>query len=113
MMNLVDDFLNNITMYRLVLYFLIILAVVGLIYSMFGVIAMDPIAYIFSFTFLLFAGFVANWFFAKAFDVAAEDADTDLNMSAACADWLIPARAATAINKRITFIMTSNKKYYL
>ena len=68
MMNLVDDFLNNITMYRLVLYFLIILAVVGLIYSMFGVIAMDPIAYIFSFTFLLFAGFVANWFFAKAFD---------------------------------------------
>ena len=32
-MKLIDNFLNNITMYRLVLWFLVVLGVVGLIYA--------------------------------------------------------------------------------
>lgn len=67
-MKLVDDFLNGITMYRLVLYFLIVLAVVGLIYSLFGVLPYDPIDYLFSFTLILVASYVSNWVFAKVFE---------------------------------------------
>ena len=67
-MSYIDDFLNNITMYRLVLWFLIVLAVVGLIYSIVGVLPYDPIVYIFSFTFLLVAAGGANYIFAKVFE---------------------------------------------
>lgn len=70
-MKLVDDFLNNITMYRLVLYFLILLAGVGFIYSLFGVLPFDPINYIFSFTFLLVVSGFVNKIFAKVFDAQA------------------------------------------
>lgn len=67
-MKLVDDFLNSITMYRLVLYFLILLAVVGLIYSISGVLAFDPINYLFSFTFILVVAYITNRIFAKVFE---------------------------------------------
>jgi len=67
-MKMIDDFLNGITMYRLVLYFLILLASVGLIYSIFGVLPFDPISYIFSFVFLVFVSGVANLVFAKTFE---------------------------------------------
>lgn len=70
-MKYIDDFLNNITMYRLVLYFLIILVGVGLVYSIFGVMPMAPISYLFSFTFLCVAAGVSNWVFAKIFEVPA------------------------------------------
>lgn len=65
MFKLVDDFLNNITMYRLVLYILILLAAVGLFYSLFGVLPYDPINYIFAFTFVLVVCYITNWIFAK------------------------------------------------
>ncbi len=67
-MKLIDDFLNGITMYKLVLYFLILLAGVGLIYSFFKVLPFDPISYIFSFVFLVFVAGVANFIFAKTFE---------------------------------------------
>lgn len=67
-MKLIDDFLNNITMYRLVLYFLIVLAATGLLYSIMGVLPFDPVNYIFSFTFLLVVSIVANYVFAKVFE---------------------------------------------
>ena len=70
-MKQVDDFLNNITMYRLVLYFLILLAGVGLIYSIAGVLPFDPISYVFSFTFLLVVAGIANYIFAKVFEAQA------------------------------------------
>jgi ferredoxin-NADP reductase len=66
-MRLIDDFLNNITMYRLVLYFLILLAGVGLIYSIAGVLPFDPINYAFSFTFLIVIAGIANKVFAKVY----------------------------------------------
>jgi ferredoxin-NADP reductase len=67
-MRAIDNFLNNITMYRLVLYFLILLAAVGLFYSLFGVLPYDPITYVFSFTLILTVSFVTNWIFAKTFN---------------------------------------------
>jgi ferredoxin-NADP reductase/Na+-translocating ferredoxin:NAD+ oxidoreductase RnfD subunit len=70
-MKLVDNFLNNITMYRLVLYFLILLAGVGLIYSTAGVLPFDPINYVFSFTFLLVVSGIANYIFSKVFEAHA------------------------------------------
>jgi len=67
-MKIIDDFLNNITMYRLVLYFLIILGVVGLIYSAFGVLPFDPVSYILSFSFILLVSWTANITFAEVFE---------------------------------------------
>lgn len=67
-MRFVDEFLNNITMYRLVLYFLIVLAGVGLIYSVTGVLPFDPINYIFSFTLILVVSWIVNLLFAKVFE---------------------------------------------
>lgn len=68
MFKLIDDFLNNITMYRLVLYFLIVLAGVGLIYSVFGVLPFDPISYVLTFSFILLVGYIANSVFAYVFE---------------------------------------------
>ncbi len=67
-MKYIDDFLNSITMYRLVLWFLVILAVVGLIYSIFGVLPFNPIDYIFSFAFLLVVCLGVNYVFAKVYE---------------------------------------------
>jgi len=67
----IDDFLNNITMYRLVLYFLITLAAVGMAYSFFGVLPFDPVNYVFSFTFLLVVSGVSNYIFSKTFEAHA------------------------------------------
>ena len=66
-MKYIDGLLNNITMYRLVLWFLAILAGVGLIFSIFGVLKFDPIDYIFSFTFILMVSYLTNLLFAKIF----------------------------------------------
>ncbi len=70
-MKYVDDFLNNITMYRLVLYFLIVLAFVGLIYSVFGVLPFDPLSYTFSFVFILLVSWTVNLTFAEVFEAPA------------------------------------------
>lgn len=59
--NDLDDFLNGITMYRLVLWILVILAGVGLTFSI------DPVNYLFSFTFILLVSYLTNLVFAKAF----------------------------------------------
>lgn len=67
-MKQIDDFLNSITMYRLVLWFLIVLAGVGLFYSLFRVLPFDPINYIFSFTLILVVSWITNLLFAKVFE---------------------------------------------
>ncbi|MGA2910910.1 MAG: RnfABCDGE type electron transport complex subunit D [Candidatus Microgenomates bacterium] len=58
-------------MYRLILYFLILLGVVGLIYSIAGVLPFDPVSYVFSFTFLLVVAGMANKIFAKVYEAQA------------------------------------------
>lgn len=68
-MKFIDDFLNTITMYRLVLYYLIILVASGIILSMFGVMPFSPFALAFSVVFLLAVGYVTNFIFGYIFDV--------------------------------------------
>jgi ferredoxin-NADP reductase len=76
MLKFVDDFLNRITMYRLVLYYLIFLLAVAVILSAVGVLGYDPFALLFSIGFLLAACSITNWIFAKAFGVSANAEST-------------------------------------
>src|SRR5579863_805097 len=65
----VDDALNTITMYRLVLYYLIGLIGVAIVLSFLGVLPYDPFGLFFSSVFLTFACWVTNTIFAKTYKV--------------------------------------------
>jgi len=52
-MRYIDNFLNSITMYRLVLYGLIILAIFGVVFSFTGILSFDPVRLIISLALLL------------------------------------------------------------
>lgn len=66
-MKALDNFLNNITMYRLVLYFLILLVTVAVFFSFIGVLPYNGFALMFSVAFLLIAGLITNVVFAYIF----------------------------------------------
>lgn len=66
-MKTVDDFLNNITMYRLVYYYLIGLLVVAFLFGLLGVIPQSPFSLLFSVFFLLAVCLLTNEVFAKTF----------------------------------------------
>ena len=76
MLKFVDDFLNRITMYRLVLYYLIFLLVVAEILSAVGILGYDPFALLFSIGFLVAACAITNWIFSRAFGVPANTEST-------------------------------------
>jgi ferredoxin-NADP reductase/Na+-translocating ferredoxin:NAD+ oxidoreductase RnfD subunit len=59
-MNFIDRFLNNITMYRLVVYYLMILLAIAAIFGAFGILPYNPIAIIFSTLFLLVVAWATN-----------------------------------------------------
>ncbi len=67
MVKYVDDFLNSITMYRLVLYFLIILLLIALVLTLFGYLPFSPIDLILSAVFLTVSCGVINTILAKIF----------------------------------------------
>jgi glycine betaine catabolism B len=67
MIKAVDNWLNRVTMYRLVLYFLIGLLGVAFVLSYARVLTFDPIALLFSVGFLLAVCGTTNWIFARAF----------------------------------------------
>ncbi|MFA5942575.1 MAG: RnfABCDGE type electron transport complex subunit D [Candidatus Paceibacterota bacterium] len=68
MLSFVDHFLNKITMYRLVLYYLIALLIIAASFGIFGWLPVDPIDLAFS-TVLIFATcWITNIVFAKGFD---------------------------------------------
>ena len=67
-MNLIDIFLNKITMYRLVLYYLILLLGGALILSFFHLLSFSPISLIYSSLFILGICWVTNKIFSKAFE---------------------------------------------
>jgi ferredoxin-NADP reductase/Na+-translocating ferredoxin:NAD+ oxidoreductase RnfD subunit len=69
MLKPIDAALNRITMYRLMLYYLIFLLGAAVILSFTGALAYDPFALLFSISFLLAAGAITNWAFSKAFGV--------------------------------------------
>ena len=66
-MRYIDDFLNKITMYRLVFYYLLILLGVAVVFSAFGVLRMDPIALVSSTLIIAGACLGSNWLIAKIF----------------------------------------------
>lgn len=67
-MKYIDGFLNQITMYRLVFYFLIFLLSVATVYSFLGILPFGPIALLFSAIFLFFVCLITNKVFAYVFE---------------------------------------------
>jgi Na+-transporting NADH:ubiquinone oxidoreductase subunit NqrB len=67
MISIIDNFLNKITMYRLVLYYLVALVVVAGIFGALGILPYSPIALTFSVAVLIAVAFVTNELFAKVF----------------------------------------------
>jgi len=64
-MNFIDGFLNKITMYRLVLYYLIALLAIATIFGAFGILPYNPIAIAFSTLFLVIVAWAANGILAR------------------------------------------------
>src|SRR5664279_1731117 len=71
MISLIDNILNRITMYRLVLYYLIFLLGASLILSIVHVLPYDPFALVFMVGFLVAVCWLTNAIFAWAFRVPA------------------------------------------
>ncbi|HUC01420.1 MAG TPA: RnfABCDGE type electron transport complex subunit D [Candidatus Paceibacterota bacterium] len=59
-MNIIDRFLNNITMYRLVMYYLIVLLAIAAIFGAVGWLPYSPIAIVFSTLFLVIVAWIVN-----------------------------------------------------
>lgn len=71
MIRLIDNFLNRITMYRLVLYFLIVLLLVSTALSVFHLLPFDPIYVVLGSVFLFFFSGFVNDIFSKIFSAPA------------------------------------------
>src|SRR6266568_5831180 len=69
--NLIDNVLNRITMYRLVLYYLIFLVVAAVALSFFGFLPFQPINLLVSLSVLVSVCWIANIALAKIFNVPA------------------------------------------
>jgi glycine betaine catabolism B len=69
-MSIIDNLLNRVTMYRLVLYYLIALIAVGVVLSFAHVLGYDPYALLFSTAFILAVCSATNWVFARVTGVA-------------------------------------------
>lgn len=70
-MNIIDTFLNKITMYKIVLYYLIALWVIALGLSFFGLLPYAPVDLALSLGVLLVVAWAANILFANVFEVPA------------------------------------------
>lgn len=68
MITAIDNFLNRITMYRLVLYYLAGLVLGALVLSMFGKLPFTPISLLYSTLFITVVCWLANTVFAWAFE---------------------------------------------
>lgn len=66
-MKFIDDFLNKITMYRLVLYYLIVLLVTAAFFGFFNILPHSPANIAFSTLLILATSWVANTLFVKGF----------------------------------------------
>lgn len=69
-MDKIDDLLNSMTMYRLVLYSLLWLVFVAGLFSVVGLLNYSPLALAGSLTVLLTVGFIANMGLAKLYNIA-------------------------------------------
>ncbi|CAN5298560.1 hypothetical protein BH10PAT1_BH10PAT1_2760 [soil metagenome] len=67
MIKRIDDILNSITMYRLILYYLILLLLAGFIYSIFGILPFSATSFAISILFIVIVCFGVNKLFEKTF----------------------------------------------
>jgi ferredoxin-NADP reductase len=67
-MRLIDNFLDRITMYRLVLYYLILLLAVAFILSLVGILHLAPFSLLFSTVFLVAVCWITNKIFGFTFN---------------------------------------------
>lgn len=68
MITQIDNLLNKITMYRLILYFLISLLGIAIVMGFFGILPYNPWAVIFSSLFLVTVSLATNYIFSKTFN---------------------------------------------
>ena len=66
-MKVIDNFLDKITMYRLLVYYLLVLLVVAFIYCLFGILRFNPFLLLFSTVFLTAVCWLTNKLFGKVF----------------------------------------------
>ena len=66
-MKLIDNFLDKITMYRLLVYYLLLLLIVAFIYCIFGILRFNPFLLMFSTVFLTSVCWLTNKLFGKVF----------------------------------------------
>ena len=71
MIRFIDNQLNRVTMYRLVLYYLIFLVAVAFLLSVANVFSFDPFAFLLTIAFLLIISAIANRIFSRTFGVPA------------------------------------------
>lgn len=71
MTKFIDDLLDHVTMYRLVLYYLAALLTAAFVLGFFGLVPHDPAAIAFSAVLIMAACGIANWVFARIFSVPA------------------------------------------
>ncbi len=71
MIKLIDNAINRITMYRLVLYYLIFLLSAGIVLSAVGILPYDPFALLFMIGFAVAVSAITNAIFARVFNVPA------------------------------------------
>ncbi len=74
-MQFIDDFLNRITMYRLVLYYLGVLLTAAVVFGFLGILPYDPASIVFSVVIITAISWIANKAFARAFG-AVENAES-------------------------------------
>src|SRR5581483_5390590 len=67
MLTWIDNFLNRVTMYRLVLYYLLALILAAFVFGFFNILPYDPAALAFSAAVILLTCWAANWISARVF----------------------------------------------
>jgi ferredoxin-NADP reductase/Na+-translocating ferredoxin:NAD+ oxidoreductase RnfD subunit len=70
MITFIDNLLNRITMYRLVLYYLVALMLAAFVFCFLGILPYDPTALAFSTLLITLVCWVTNWVFARTFKAA-------------------------------------------
>ncbi len=67
MLEHIDNFLNKVTMYRLVLYVLVLMVLVGFLFSLLGILPYEPILFLAGVTFIISISLIFNELFSFIF----------------------------------------------
>ncbi len=70
MLGFVDSLLNRVTMYRLILYYLILLVGIAAVFGFFGILPFSPLDLLINFFVSIAAAYIANYLFSKIFKAA-------------------------------------------